>query len=98
MTMRPGMLRSCSCRSVRLIPGACWTVVPGVCCAVVLMSASDGCVVLRLCGYRVARLAQRPERGAHLACEELGFFPGGEVTAPVGFAPVHEIGVDLLRP
>src|SRR5919108_3078078 len=25
ITMRPGTLSSCSCRSVRLIPGACWS-------------------------------------------------------------------------
>jgi len=38
-------------------------------------------------------LAQRLERRADLGREQLGFFPGGEVTAPVSLVKVAEGGV-----
>src|SRR5262245_39253007 len=43
-------------------------------------------------------LAQRLEGCSELLSEQLGFFPGGEVAAPVGLVEVNEIGVDLLGP
>src|SRR5262245_30798532 len=83
ITMRPGTVRSCSCRSVLLIPGAC--------CTVVLMS--------KLLSRRFPfSLSQRSERGPQLLGEELRLLPGGEVAAPVDAVEVHEAWVGLLDP
>src|SRR6516165_12574391 len=43
-------------------------------------------------------LAQRSERRPDLGREQLGFFPGGEVTAPGGLVEVAEGGVAQLDP
>src|SRR5262245_691709 len=43
-------------------------------------------------------LPQGPEPGAHLACEEFGLFPGGEVAALVDLVEVDEVGIGPLRP
>ena len=42
--------------------------------------------------------AQWPERRSDLNGEQLGLFPGGEVTAPGGLVEVGEGGVGLLDP
>src|SRR4051812_23891573 len=43
-------------------------------------------------------LAHRAESAADLVDEERGLLEGGEVAAPVGLAPVAEVGVLLLGP
>src|SRR3954451_179387 len=84
MTMCPGMLRSCCCRSVRSIPGTCWTVV--------LMTKL-------LCFWLMCPpLAQRSERSPQFVGEQLRLFPGGEMAAPVDRVEVEERRVDLLDP
>src|SRR5262245_52306067 len=42
--------------------------------------------------------AKRPERGSHLAREELGLLPGGEVTALVDLVEVGDVRVRALDP
>src|SRR5215831_3228238 len=88
MTSRPGTLRSCCWRSVRVIPGAC--------CTVRAMSTSS---VSRRLRVRVdCRSAQRPECRPDLCREQLGLFPSGEVAAPADLVVVVEGGVGLLDP
>src|SRR5208282_4159747 len=48
-----------------------------------------------ICGLS---LAQRLERRPDLGREQLGFFPGGEVPAPVGLVEIGEGGVGRLDP
>jgi hypothetical protein len=43
-------------------------------------------------------LPQVAEPCPHLACEEFGLFPGGEVAASVDLVEVDEVGVGLLGP
>jgi hypothetical protein len=59
-----------------------------------------GCLTLRcdLTDADVHRSAQRPERRSHLARKEFRLFPGGEVTAPVEFVEVDELGIGPLGP
>ena len=42
--------------------------------------------------------AQRLERRPHLLDEEVGLFPGGEVTALGSLVVVNQLGISLLRP
>src|SRR5690348_4218024 len=49
-------------------------------------------------GGQLLGSAERAEGGAELGREQLGLFPGGEVTAPLGLVEVGESGVGLLDP
>jgi hypothetical protein len=47
---------------------------------------------------RHGHLAERPEARADLFTEQVGLFPGGEVSALLDLVVVDEVGVRLLRP
>src|SRR5215472_17316415 len=105
MTSRPGTLRSCLWRSVRLIPGACCTVclistssvnAPSVQGLMTPLSDEDG--VLASMRAVHCQSAQGLERRSDLGREQLGLLPGGEVAAPVDLVEVGEGGVRLLDP
>src|SRR5262245_53486707 len=93
---RPGMLRSCFWRSVRVSPGTCCNAMTS------LLSLGRGARVRRglapLSSSRGPPVPKWPERSAKLPREDLRLFPGGEVAALLGLVEVRERRVELLRP
>src|SRR5262249_2629632 len=82
---RPGALRSCRWRSVRVSPGSCMLLV---------MPPS----VRSWLRTWPCRSAERAEGGSHLGREEVRLLPGGEVAAPLDLVEVDERGVGRLDP
>src|ERR1700751_3701538 len=95
---RPGALRSCRCRSVRLIPG-CWASANGR--GKMLPTISPAAAIVRIVLTWVSsrsRSAQLCERRAQLGREQLRLLPGGEVAAFVDLVEIDEVAVGTLGP
>jgi hypothetical protein len=93
-TWCPGMLRLCCWRSVRLIASGCCAVMTVPPSTSVPEATRNPAITAQCSG----RLPEWPEGGSDFLGEQLGFFPGGEVAAPLGLVEVDQVGVDLLGP
>src|SRR5882672_1594324 len=96
MVSRPGMLRSCRWRSMRLVVGCC----ASACSArpPAPMSAATAMIrVVFMCISSVRRANGR-ERGTQLGREELGLLPRREVPAFVDLVEIAQVGIRAARP
>src|SRR4030095_14127587 len=98
ITSRPGTLRSCRWRSMRLKPG-CWA--RAACSAKPMATSSSAAAVVPvalMCTSVRPSMDERSKRLTQLGCEEVRLLPRGEVSAFVDLVEVNQVGIGAPRP